>query len=133
MYFTFLVGGNDFESFINFGFSLVPMLYSSISDLTGSLIGFLGTSFDSNKSSKGVNPLGKKLSLRLITLVSSLIILSISSCSKFSTSDLVNLVGLNQTLLNYGFAYCVFWGLLQAWFLRKYSVFLQWFLYNNLI
>ena len=89
------MGGNDFKSLINFGFSLVPILHSFISNLTSSILGFLGTSLESNKSSKGVNPLSKKLSSRLITLVSSFIISSISTFSRFSTSDLVNLVGLN--------------------------------------
>jgi len=92
MYFTFS-GGKDFESFINFGFSSIPILHSSISDSKGSRFGFLGISFESNKSSKGVNPLGKKLSLRLIISESSLIISSISSCFRFCTSDFVNLVG----------------------------------------
>ena len=95
MYFTFSVGGNDFESLISLGFSSMPILHSSISYLEGSILGFLGTSFESNKYSGGVNPFGNKLSLILITLVSSLIISSISICYNLSTSNLVNLVGLS--------------------------------------
>jgi len=98
MYFIFLVGGNDFESLINLGFSSVPILHSSISDLKGSILGFLGTSFKSNKLVRGLNPLGKELSLRLITSVSSLIISSISVCSKLSISNFVNLVGINLSI-----------------------------------
>lgn len=67
MYLSFSVGGNDFESLINFGLSSMPMLHSSMSNINGSILGFLGTSFESNKSSRGVNPFGKNLSLGLIT------------------------------------------------------------------
>lgn len=98
MYFTFSIGGNEFESLINFGFSLVPTLHSSISYFRGSNFGFLGTSFESNKSSKGVNLLGKKLSLRLMTSVSSSIISSISISFRLSTSDFVNLGGWNLSI-----------------------------------
>lgn len=77
----------------------MPMFHSSMSDLCGSILGFLATPFESNKSSKGVKPFGKKLSLRFNISDSSSIISSISTFSKLSISDWLNLVGLaNFTL-----------------------------------
>jgi len=94
MYFTFLVEGSDFDSLISLGLSSMPMLHYSISDFNGSILGFLGTSFESNKSSSAVKPFGKRVSLRLIISLSSLIVSSISTCSRLSIFDLVNYVGL---------------------------------------
>ena len=93
MYFSFSAGGNFLEILISLGFSSVPMLHSSISDLRGSILGFLATSLESKRSSSGANPLGKILSLRFKTSDSSLINSSISIVSNFSISTLVNLVG----------------------------------------
>ena len=87
------MGGNDFESFINLGYSSKPILHSSMSDFKGSILGFLGIPFESNKSSKGVNPFGKKLSLRLINSDYSSIASSISICFRFRISNFVNFVG----------------------------------------
>ena len=53
MYFMFSAGGNAFDNLIGLVFSSVPMLHSSMSDLKGSIFGFLATSFESNKSSNG--------------------------------------------------------------------------------
>lgn len=50
---------------MNLGLSSVPMLHYSISALKGSIFGFLARSFESNKSSKGTNPLGRKTILKV--------------------------------------------------------------------
>ena len=93
MYFKFLARGNALDHLTSLGFSSVPMLNSSISDLKGSILVFLVTSLESKRSSNGANPLGKKNSLRFKTSNSSLINSSISNVSNFSISTLVNLVG----------------------------------------
>lgn len=94
MYLRFSPGGKAFDILMSFGLSPVPMLSSSISTLRGSILGFLATSLEPNKFSKGTNPLGKKIFFRLRISGSSFIISSISTFSKISISTLVNLVGL---------------------------------------
>ena len=93
MYFNFLTGGNALDILTSLGFYSFPMLHSSISDLRGSILGFISTSLESKRSSNGANPLGKKISLRFKTYDSSLDNSSISTVSNFSISTLVNLVG----------------------------------------
>ena len=67
MYFKFLAGGNALDNLISLGFSYVPMLHSSMSDIKGSILGFIATSLESKISSNGANPLGKMLSLSFKT------------------------------------------------------------------
>lgn len=62
IYFCFSAEGKDLDNLTILGFSLVPMLHSSKSALVGYILGFLATSFKSNNSSKGTNPLEKTLS-----------------------------------------------------------------------
>ena len=94
MYFNFSSGGTTLDILMIFVLYLVPILTSYMSTLRGSILGFLATSLESNKSSKRTNPLGKKLSFKLRISGPSSIISSISTLSKLSISTLVNLVHL---------------------------------------
>ena len=99
MYFYFSCWGKYLESLIILGFNSVPILHSSMSDLTRSILGFLATSFESNRSSEGVKPFGKKLSLRFNISDSSSMISSIYTLSNLSISNWLNLVGLENFIL----------------------------------
>ena len=68
MYFKFSAGGKALDILMSLGFSSVPILHSSISDLRCSILGFLATSLDLKRCSSGANPLGKMLSLRFKTI-----------------------------------------------------------------
>jgi len=65
MYLTFSYGGKDFDILMSFGLFSVPMLTSSILVLKGYILGFLATSLESNKYSKGTNTFGKKIFFKL--------------------------------------------------------------------